>query len=406
VSVPAPAEAEKLAARKADFPLLRRELDGVPITYLDSASTTPKPSVVIEAVSRYYTEIGANVHRGVHPLGEAATDAYEQARYAAASLINASPAEIIFLRNATEAFNLVAQGLGLSHDDEVVFPASEHHSNYMPWRMTARPILVDIDDEAVPLYQQLATRLSPRTRLVTVAHVSNVTGVVAPIEEWIATAHAAGVPVMVDASQAISHLPIDVRALDCEFLAFSSHKIFGPSGIGVLYVRRDRLEGLRLWNVGGGMVEYHGEDRFQTREGPFRFEAGTPNIEGAIGLGAALGYVRALGLPRIAAHSRALGARLVDGLASLPNAKVLGARVPPERRVALCTLSLSVPSMTQANLARLLADSHGILVSGGFHCAHILHHRVRLDGTLRASAHLFNDEADIDRLVGALRDLV
>jgi cysteine desulfurase/selenocysteine lyase len=393
-------------APKSDFPLLARELDGMPITYLDSASTTPKPRVVIDAVTRYYTEIGANVHRGVHPLGEAATAAYERARYAAASLINASPSEIVFTRNATEAFNLIATGLDLTPGDEVIFPASEHHSNYMPWRMIARPVLVDIDDEAVPRYQQLKERLSPRTRLVTLAHVSNVTGVVAPVEEWIATAHAAGVPIMIDASQSISHLPIDVKKLDCDFLAFSSHKIFGPSGVGVLYVRKDRFEKLQLWNVGGGMVNYHGEDRFEVREAPFRYEAGTPNIEGAIGLGAAIEYVRAAKLDAIAKHSQALGAQLVEGLRALPGAKVLGAHVPAAQRVALCTVSVPVPSMTQANLARLLADSHAILVSGGFHCAHILHHRVQLDGTLRASAHLYTDAEDIERLIGALRDLL
>jgi cysteine desulfurase/selenocysteine lyase len=392
--------------RRDDFPLLQRELDGMAITYLDSASTTPKPRSVIDAVVHYYNDVGANVHRGVHPLGEAATELFERGRYAAASLINASPSEIVFTRNATEAFNLVAQGLGFTAGDEVVFPASEHHSNYMPWRMIAQPVLVDIDDEAVPRYHELAARLGPRTKLVTLAHVSNVTGVVAPVEEWIATAHRAGVPVMVDASQSVSHLPIDVKQLDCDFLAFSSHKIFGPSGVGILYVRRDRFDSLKLWNVGGGMVAYHGEDRFEAREAPFRYEAGTPNIEGAIGFAAAVDYVRSVGLEQIAAHSRALGEQLVRGLCALPGARVLGSRVPASERVALCTISLPVPSMTQANIARLLADSHAILVSGGFHCAHILHHRIRLDGTLRASAHLFNDEQDIERLLAALRDLV
>jgi cysteine desulfurase / selenocysteine lyase len=391
---------------KSDFPLLSRDVDGMPVTYLDSASTTPKPRPVIDAVMRYYTEMGANVHRGVHPLGEASTQAYERARHAVATLIGASPQEIVFTRNATESFNLVAQGLGLTGEDEVVFPASEHHSNYMPWRLKAKTVLVDIDDDAVPRYQQLKERLSPRTRLVTLAHVSNVTGVVAPVEEWIATAKAAGVPVMVDASQSISHLPIDVKKLDCDFLAFSSHKIFGPSGVGVLYVRKDRFDNLQLWNVGGGMVNYHGEDRFEVREAPFRYEAGTPNIEGAIGLGAAIEYVRAAKLTEIEKHSHALGAQLVEGLRALPGAKVLGARVPPERRIALCTVSVPVPSMTQANIARLLADSQAICVSGGYHCAHILHHRIQLDGTLRASAHLFNDEEDVERLIGALRDLV
>lgn len=391
---------------KEQFPLLQREIDGMAVTYLDAASTTPKPRAVIDAVVRYYTDMGANVHRGVHPLGEASTTAYERARAAVAQLIGASPQEIVFTRNATESFNLVAQGLGLGSDDEVVFPASEHHSNYMPWRLRAKTVLVDIDDEAVPRYQQLKERLTHRTKLVTVAHVSNVTGVVAPVEEWIEIAHKAGVPVMVDASQSVSHLPIDVKKLGCDFLAFSSHKIFGPSGVGVLYVRKDRFEKLELWNVGGGMVNYHGEDRFEVREAPFRYEAGTPNIEGAIGLGAAIEWIRAVKLEEVWRHSQALGAQLVEGLQSLPGAKVLGSRVPSDRRVALCTVSVPVPSMTQANLARLLADSHAILVSGGYHCAHILHHRVQLDGTLRASAHVFNDADDVERLIAALRDLV
>jgi cysteine desulfurase/selenocysteine lyase len=392
--------------RARDFPLLGREIDGVPITYLDSASTTPKPRGVIDAVMKYYTEMGCNVHRGVHPLGEASTAAYERARYAAASLINCSPSEIVFTRNATEAFNLVAQGLGLMPDDEVVFPASEHHSNYMPWRMWAKPVLVDIDDEAVPHWQQLSDRLTKRTKMVTVAHVSNVTGVIAPVEEWVDTAHKAGVPIMVDASQSISHLPVDVKKLGCDFLAFSSHKIFGPSGVGVLYVKRDRFDSLKLFNVGGGMVAYHGEDRVEVREAPFRYEAGTPNIEGAIGFGAAIEYVRAMGIDKIQEHSRRLGEMMVRELAKLPEAKILGGRQPAERRVALCTMSLPVPSMTQANIARLLADSHAICVSGGYHCAHVLHHRTQIDGTLRASAHLYNDEADVEKLVAALRDLV
>ncbi len=391
---------------KAEFPLLSRELDGAPITYLDSASTAPKPRAVIDAVSRYYTEIGANVHRGVHPLSEQATEAYERARHAVASLLNAQPAEIVFTRNATESLNLVAHALGLGPDDEVVLPASEHHSNSLPWRLRARAVTVDIDDEAVPRWGQLGARLSPRTRLVALAHVSNVTGVVAPLEEWIATAHAAGVPVMVDAAQSVSHLPIDVRALDCDFLAFSGHKLFGPSGVGVLYVRRDRFDDLGLHLVGGGMVEYHDDERFDPRDAPFRYEAGTPAIEATIGLGAAIDWVREKKLTEIAAHSRRLGALLVEGLSSLPGARVLGASVPAERRVGLCTVSLPVPSMSQTSLARWLADAHGILVSGGYHCAHILHHRLELDGTLRASAHLYNDETDVEKLVAALRELV
>ncbi|HUQ50616.1 MAG TPA: cysteine desulfurase [Gammaproteobacteria bacterium] len=389
--------------RPEGFPLLERGYDGAPFIYLDSASTTPKPREVIAAVVRYYETLGANVHRGLYPLAEAATEEYERARHRVAALINAQPSEIVFTRNATDSFNLVARALALTQDDEVVFPASEHHSNYLPWRVAARPVLVDLDDEAVPQWSQLKSRLGKRTRLVTVAHASNVTGVVAPLEEWIATAHAAGVPVLVDASQSIAHLPIDVRALDVDFLGFSSHKMFGPNGVGVLYVRRDRFADLRLGNVGGGMVALLADDRFEPLEAPFRYEAGTPNVEGVIGLGAAVDYLLRVGMPTIAEHSRALATQLIEGLSGLPQATVLGRSAG--ERIALATVSLPWPAMRQQDIARLLADAHAIFVSGGFHCAHVLHHRLKLDGTLRASAHIYNDSADIDAFIKALHDL-
>jgi cysteine desulfurase/selenocysteine lyase len=385
------------------FPLLERGYDGAPFIYLDSASTTPKPREVIAAVTRYYETLGANVHRGLYPLAEAATEEYERARHRVAALIGAEPNEILFTRNATDSINLVARALKLTPADEVVFPASEHHSNYLPWRLMASPKLVDIDEEAVPRWSQLKERLGPRTRLSSFAHVSNVTGAVAPVEEWISTSHAAGVPVLLDASQSVSHLPLDVRALGVDFLAFSSHKMFGPNGVGVLFVRRERYGELGLGNVGGGMVALLADDRFEALEPPFRYEAGTPNIEGVIGLGAAVDFLLGIGMKRVAAHSRALGEQLMRGLASLPEATVLGRSV--RDRVALATVSLPWPAMRQQDVARLLADAHGIFVSGGYHCAHILHHRLRLDGTLRASAHLFNDEDDIEAFVRALRDL-
>jgi cysteine desulfurase/selenocysteine lyase len=389
--------------RAAGFPLLEGGYDGAPFIYLDSASTTPKPREVIEAVAHYYDSLGANVHRGLHPLAEASTEAYERARHRVAALIGAQPAEIVFTRNATDSLNLVARALELAPEDEVVFPASEHHSNYLPWHLLAKPRLVDLDAEAVPKWSQLRELLCPRTRLVTVAHVSNVTGVVAPVDDWITTAHRAGVPVLIDASQSVAHLPLDVHALDVDFLAFSAHKMLGPNGVGVLYVRRDRFAELGLGNVGGGMVALLGEDRFEPLEAPFRYEAGTPNVEGVIGLGAAVDYLQRVGMQTIAAHSRALAAQLMEGLDELPEATVLGRSV--RDRIALATVSLPWPAMRQQDVARLLADAHGIFVSGGFHCAHVLHHRLRLDGTLRASAHIFNDAGDIEAFVRALHDL-
>jgi cysteine desulfurase/selenocysteine lyase len=360
--------------RAAGFPLLERGYDGEPFVYLDSASTTPKPRAVIDAVTHYYESLGANVHRGVHPIAEAATEAFERTRHRVAALIGAEPAEIVFTHNATDSFNLLARALNLRAGDEVVFPASEHHSNYMPWRMTATPRLVDIDAEAVPRWSQLPSLLGKRTRLVSVAHVSNVTGVIAPVEEWIATAHAAGVPVMLDASQSVAHLPIDVHALDVDFMGFSSHKMFGPNGVGVLYVRRDRFDELGLGNVGGGMVAKHAEDGFTALDATFRYEAGTPNIEGVIGLGAAVDYLLGVGMTAVAAHVRELSDRLMRGLAQLPDATVLGRSA--RDRIALATVSLPLPSMRQQHVARLLADAHGIFVSGGHHCAHVLHDRL------------------------------
>jgi cysteine desulfurase/selenocysteine lyase len=389
--------------RPAGFPLLENGYDGAPFVYLDSASTTPKPREVIAAVARYYETLGANVHRGLYPLAEAATEEFERARHRVATLIGAEPAEIVFTHNATDSFNLLARALRLSPDDEVVFPASEHHSNYLPWRMAAKPVLVDLDEEAVPKWAQLKSKLGKRTRLVTFAHVSNVTGAVAPLEEWIETAHAAGVPVLVDASQSVSHLPLDVHALGVDFLGFSSHKMFGPNGVGVLYVRRDRFADLGFGNVGGGMVATLRDERFEPVAGPFRFEAGTPNIEGVIGLGAAVDWLKRIGMANVAQHSRALAAQLLEGLAGLPDATVLGRSA--RDRIALATVSLPWPSMRQQDIARLLADSRAIFVSGGFHCAHVLHHRLQLDGTLRASAHIYNDAGDIDAFVEALHDL-
>ena len=220
-----------LALTRADFPLLKRLIDGLPLTHLDSASTAPKPQCVIDAVTRFYTEHTANVHRGVHVLSEEATDAFESARQEVAALIGASPAEIVFTRNSTEGINLVAHGLGLQSEDEVVITALEHHSNFMPWRLHSRAVPVGLEADGLPRYAEIHERLSPHTRLVALAHVSNTLGVEAPVAQWIAAAHERGIPALIDASQSASHVPIDVKALDCDFLVLSGHKLLGPSGM-------------------------------------------------------------------------------------------------------------------------------------------------------------------------------
>jgi cysteine desulfurase/selenocysteine lyase len=391
--------------------MLTRTLDDKPLVFLDSASTTPKPRAVIDAVVNYYERCTANVHRGVHALGHEATQLYDAARIEVAGLLGAGPDEIVFLRGATEAINFVAHGLGLGPQDEVIFPAGEHHANWLPWRVRARPVPMPIDGDGVPRWETLESLFTPKTRLVAFGHVSNVTGCIAPVDEVVRAAHARGVPVLLDAAQSISHLPIDVKKLDVDLLAASSHKAFGPSGVGILYAKRDRLLHFPLYQVGGGMVAMNedivGEapSQFLPRDVPFRFEAGTPAIEATIGFGAAVRWMRAIGMTTIREHDLGLAHYLVCRLKELPGVRVLAGDVPLERRIALATFVVDAPGMTQENVARALCDMFGVCVSGGYHCTHVLHARAHLSGTVRASPHVFNTRAEIDRLVEGVREI-
>jgi cysteine desulfurase/selenocysteine lyase len=401
---------DALAMRvREDFPLLSRMVGDAPIVFLDSASTTPKPRVVIDAVSHYYERCTANVHRGVHSLGEEATRLYDGARLEVAGLIGAAPDEIVFVRGTTEAINLVAHAMELTPDDEVVFPASEHHANWLPWRVRAKPIPMAIDDDGVPRWETLESLLTSKTRLIAMGHVSNVTGAIAPVAEVVAIAKKHGIPVLLDAAQSLSHLPLDVVALDVDFLAASAHKAFGPSGIGILYAKRARLVKFPLYQVGGGMVSLNedvGVGSFVPRDAPFRFEAGTPAIEATIGFGAAIRWMRAVGMETIRKHDEHLARYLLAGLKTIPEIRVLAANMAPEKRIALATFVVDAPAMTQENVARALSDMFGICVSGGYHCAHVLHARAKLSGTVRASPHLFNTSKEIDRLIEGLREIV
>jgi cysteine desulfurase / selenocysteine lyase len=400
--------AEKL---RPQFPMLSRSIEGHPLVFLDSASTTPKPRVVIDAVVRYYEKCTANVHRGVHALGQEATQLYDAARLEAAGLVGASPDEIVFVRGTTEAINLLRHSLALGPDDEVVFPASEHHANWLPWRVNAKPVPMPIDPDGVPRWETLESLLTKKTRLVSIGHVSNVTGCIAPVEEVVKTAHARGIPVMLDAAQSISHLPIDVRKLDVDFMAASSHKAFGPSGVGFLYAKRERLRDFPLYQVGGGMVAMNHDivgsepSSFVPQDVPFRFEAGTPAIEATIGFGAAIKWMRALGMSTLREHDVRLTRYLLSRLAEVPGVRVLAGNVPAEKRIALATFVVDAPGMTQENVARALSDMYGVCVSGGFHCTHVLHARAHLDGTVRASPHVFNTTAEIDKLVEGVQDI-
>ena len=407
-----PARIDSLAAQlRPEFPMLSRTIEGHPLAFLDSASTTPKPRAVIDAVVRYYEHHTANVHRGVHQLGQEATTLYDAARLEAASLIGASPDEIVFVRGTTEAINLLRHSLSLGEEDEVVFPASEHHANWLPWRVNTKPVPMPIDPDGVPRWETLESLLTSRTRLVSIGHVSNVTGAIAPVEEVVRIAHARGIPVLLDAAQSISHLPVDVKKLDVDFLAASAHKAFGPSGVGILYAKRERLRDFPLYQVGGGMVAMNEDivagtpSHFVPRDAPFRFEAGTPAIEATIGFGAAIRWMRTIGLARIREHDVAQARYLVSALSQIPGVRVLAADVPAEKRIALATFVVDAPGMTQENVARALCDMYGVCVSGGFHCTHVLHARAHLDGTVRASPHVFNTTAEIDRLVEGVREI-
>ena len=392
--------------RKAEFPLLRREYDGRPIVFLDSASTTPKPQPVIDAVRDYYERHTANVHRGVHLLGEEATDLYEAARLEVASLVGASPKDVVFVRGTTEAINLVAHGLRLQADDEVVFAASEHHANFLPWRVHGKAVVAPIDADGVPLWDEIPKLFGPKTKLLALGHVSNVTGAIAPVASLTAEAARRGIPVLLDAAQSLSHLPIDVGSLGIDFLAASAHKAFGPSGVGVLWGKTERLASLALYQVGGGMVAMNDDDAMIPRDVPFRFEAGTPAIEAAIGFGAAVKWMRGVGLDAIRAHDERMTELLFAGLDGLRGVRILGRAIPTKERIALATFVVDAPGMTQENVARALSDTFGICVSGGYHCAHVLHARAKLEGTVRASPHFFNDESDVERMIAGVRELV
>ena len=393
---------------RPQIPLLSRELGGHPLVFLDNASTTPKPRAVIDAVVNYYERSTANVHRGVQSLGEEATQLFDDARREVAGLIGATPAEVVLVRGTTEAINFVANGLELGPEDEVVFPASEHHANWIPWRVHGKPVPMPIDDDGLPRWETLGSLITKKTRLVSIGHVSNVTGAIAPVEEVVRIAHDRGVPVLLDAAQSLSHLPIDVARLGVDFLAASSHKAFGPSGVGILWSKREFLEKCPLYQVGGGMISLNNDidvGGFVPRDAPFKFEAGTPAIEATIGFGAAIKWMREIGMDAIREHDLAMSRYLVEGLSAIDGVRVLARKLPWEKRIALATFVVDAPAMTQESVARALCDMFGVCVSAGFHCTHVLHARAHLPGTVRASPHLYNTTAEIDLLLEGVREI-
>ncbi len=401
---------------RADFPILAREENGRAIAYLDSAATSQKPSVVLRAEEEFYARSNANVHRGVYGLSVEATDAYEAARASVARFLHArDPAEVVFLRGTTEALNVLATSLRrsvLGPGDRVVSTVMEHHSNIVPWHLLREYggtslEFVGIDGEGRLRLDELDRWLADgRTKVVTLTHVSNVLGTVNPVREVAERAHAKGAVVVVDAAQSAPHLPIDVESLGADYVAFSGHKTLGPMGIGALWGRRDRLEVLPPCLGGGEMIREVHTDRVSYREPPARFEAGTPNVGGAVALAAALDYLSGVGWEALADHERALQARMLREARERfgPRMTVFGPTDPAEREAVF---SFALEGTHPHDVASLL-DAEGVCVRAGHHCAQPLMDRLHVPAVTRASPYLYNTEAEIDRLFDGLekvRDL-
>jgi cysteine desulfurase / selenocysteine lyase len=394
-----------VARIRADFPILDQEVRGRPLVYLDSAATTQKPQAVIDALVRYYTHDNANVHRGVHALSERATQAYEGARERVRRFINARDVkELVFVRGCTEAINLVAQSYGGSRvgpGDEVLITAMEHHSNIVPWQMLCERVgatlkVAPVDGRGELRLEALDALLTERTRLFAVTHVSNALGTVNPVRELVRRAHARGVPVLVDGAQAMQHFRVDVRELDCDFYVLSGHKMFGPTGIGVLYGKASVLESMPPWQGGGDMILTVTMEKTVYNRLPYRFEAGTPDIAGAVGLAAALDYLDGVGLDAIAAHDRELLEYGAGALEQVPGLTLLG-----RARERSGVLSFVLEDVHAHDVGTIL-DREGIAIRAGHHCAQPLLACFGVAATVRASLALYNTREDVDALVRGL----
>ena len=391
---------------REDFPILGREVYGKPLVYLDNGATTQKPRSVVEAMTHEYYNVNANVHRGVHFLSQQATELHEQARETVRRFLNArSTAEIVFTRGTTESINLVATTFGdaiLKEGDEVIVSEMEHHSNIVSWQLVQarkgiRLRVIPITDEGELCLDEYEKLFNERTRLVSITHVSNVLGTVNPVKEMIRTAHAHGVPVLVDGAQSTPHFAVDVQDLDCDFFAFSGHKIYGPTGIGVLYGKEEWLDRLPPYMGGGEMIQNVSFERTTFNELPYKFEAGTPDYVATTGLAHALDYVTALGMDNIYAHEQELTRYAMEQMATIEGMRFIGT---PKHKDAV--ISFLVGDIHHLDLGTLL-DRLGIAVRTGHHCAEPLMRRMGIEGTVRASFGLYNTFEEVDALVAGIR---
>jgi cysteine desulfurase/selenocysteine lyase len=391
-----------VAAVRRDFPILSQQVHGKPLVYLDNAASSQKPRVVIDAERILYEEYYANVHRGVHSLSMQSTDAYEAARATTQAFLNAaSTREIIFTRGTTEAINLVAATFGRAQvkaGDEILVSGLEHHSNIVPWQMLceekgARLRSVPINDDGEVILEELERLLTPRTRLLGMAHVSNALGTINPVAQIVEMAHGRGVPVLLDGAQAAPHLAVDVQALGCDFYALSSHKIYGPTGIGVLYGKASLLDKMPPYQGGGDMILSVSFEKTTYNELPYKFEAGTPNIAGVVGLGAALDWVSGIGLDRIAAHEHTLLEYGTQRLQEIPGLRIIGTA-----RDKAAVLSFVIEGVHPHDMGTVL-DYEGVAVRTGHHCAQPVMERFGVPATTRASLAVYNTKEEIDTLV-------
>ena len=396
-------EVEKV---RKDFPILSSTVYGKPLVYLDNAATSQKPQVVIDAVSRYYQTENANIHRGVHFLSQRATEDYEAARETIRAFLKAAEAhEIIFVRGTTEGINLVAQTYGrrnVGAGDEVLITAMEHHSNIVPWQLLceekgAKLRVAPINDDGELIVEEFEKLLNARTRIVAVPHVSNALGTIVPVRQLVEMAHARNIPVLVDGAQAVQHLPVDVQALDCDFYVFSGHKIYGPTGIGALYGKSALLDAMPPYQGGGDMISSVTFEKTLYNKLPHKFEAGTPHVSGAIGLGCAIEYVNSLGLERIAAHEADVLAYATEILRGIPDLRLIGTA-----REKASVLSFILDGIHPHDIGTIL-DQEGIAIRTGHHCAQPVMQRFNIPATARASLALYNTREEIDALATGLQ---
>ncbi len=406
ISKPTLYDVEKI---RSDFPILQTKVHGKPLVYLDNAATSQKPITVITKAQEYYSSMNSNIHRGVHALSQVATEAYEMARIKIKNFINSlGKNEIIFTRGTTESINLVAQAYGranIKEDDEIIISEMEHHSNIVPWQMicdekNAKLKIIPINDEGEIIFEEFERLITHRTKFISVVYVSNSLGTINPVKKIIKLAHQNNIPVLLDAAQAVNHIPIDVQELDCDFLAFSGHKIYGPTGIGVLYGKINLLESMPPYQGGGDMISRVTFEKTTYNELPYKFEAGTPNIAGVIGLGEAIDYITNIGIDNIALHEKYLLDYATEVIADIPGLKIIGTA-----KEKVSVLSFVLDDIHPHDIGTFL-DFEGVAIRTGHHCTQPVMDRYGIPATSRASFAMYNTKDEIDILIKGLTKII